>query len=156
MFFSKITGGFYSKEIHGINMPEDVVEINEFEHAELMQAQSAGAIISANEDGYPVAVFPPPPTQEELIAIASEAVRRALQSAIDTKARELGFSSGDSVIQYAGWPNSYQDMAIAFGNWEVSVWLEAGAYRAQVLAGEAPMLTPEEAVAMMPELLMPS
>lgn len=84
-----------------------------------------------------------------------ESVRNALQAAIDTKAKELGFSGGDSLIQYVGFENVFQPMAQVFATWEVSVWVEAGIYRDQVIAGTAPMITPEAAVAMMPELVMP-
>lgn len=95
------------------------------------------------------------PTEEELIAIASEAVRQALQVAIDAKARELGFSGGNALMLYVGFTNAFQATAQVFATWEVSVWVEAGEYKDQVIAGTAPMLSPEEAVAMMPELVMP-
>lgn len=95
--------------------------------------------------------LPEPPTNEEQF----EAVRNALQIAIDTKARELGFSGGNALMLYVGFENSFQSVAQVFAAWEVSVWVEAGAYKAQVIAGTAPMLTPEEAVAQMPELVMP-
>lgn len=80
-----------------------------------------------------------------------ELVRQALQASIDAKAYELGqFSSGDALIQYAGFTNAFQPLAQQFGEWEVSVWVQASAYRDNVVAGTAPMVTPEQAVAMMP------
>lgn len=89
------------------------------------------------------------PTPQEQFIAASEAVRLGLQAAIDAKAKTLGFSRGDSLIQYAGFPNKYQNLALTFANWEVSIWDEADDYKALVIAGEKPMLTPAEAVAMM-------
>lgn len=88
----------------------------------------------------------PAPTLEEL----SELVRNALQSAIDVNARLLGFSGGNALMLYAGFSNSFQPLATHFAEWEASVWVEADAYKSEVLAGNKPMLTPLEAVALMP------
>lgn len=60
MFYSKSAGGFYITEIHGSNMPADVVEITVEYHAELINGQSIGKVITANEDGYPILVDPAP------------------------------------------------------------------------------------------------
>lgn len=68
MFASKSTGGFYDPSIH-TTMPSDVVEITSAYHAELLDGQAKGQIISWNDDGYPVLIDPPPPTPEELAAI---------------------------------------------------------------------------------------
>lgn len=84
-----------------------------------------------------------------------EFVRLALQAAIDTKARGLGFSGGNALMLYAAFENAYQSLALPFAQWEATVWLEANAYKAQVLDEAASMVTPEQAVAMMPELELP-
>lgn len=68
MFYSKSTGGFYSHEIHGDNMPDDAVEITEAYHAELLEGQSQGMRIVADDTGYPVLADPLPPTQDEIEA----------------------------------------------------------------------------------------
>ena len=59
MFYSKSTGGFYTREIHGENIPEDVVEITDEQHAALLEGQSQGQIISADEEGNPILIDPP-------------------------------------------------------------------------------------------------
>ena len=79
-----------------------------------------------------------------------ELVRQALQDAIDIKAKALSFSSGNALMLYAGFTNPFQIIAQGFAVWEASVWFEAEQYKAQVIAGNQPMLTPEQAVAMMP------
>lgn len=89
---------------------------------------------------------PPALTQEEQF----EAVRVALQSAIDDKAKSFNFSSGNALMLYAGFTNPFQTLAQQFAVWEASVWFEAETYRQEVIAGTKPMLTPEEAVAIMP------
>ena len=80
----------------------------------------------------------------------AEDVRVALQSAIDTKAKSFNFSSGNALMLYAGFANPFQSLAQQFAVWEASVWFEAETYRQEVIAGTKPMLTPEEAIALMP------
>lgn len=62
MYASKTTRGFYDAAIHGDNMPTDVVEITNEEHAALLEGQSQGKLIDFDEAGRPVLVDPPPPT----------------------------------------------------------------------------------------------
>ena len=83
MFYSKTTGGFYSREIHGENMPADVVEITAEEHAALLEGQSSGKLIDFDEAGRPFLADPPPQvlTAEQLcqrIDTAADAARRAV------------------------------------------------------------------------------
>lgn len=54
MFYSKSTGGFYSAEIHGTNIPSDSVEITNEEYKNLLSGQSEGKVISADLNGYPI------------------------------------------------------------------------------------------------------
>lgn len=67
MFYAKSTGGFYSREIHGDAIPADAVEITDTEHAALLDAQSHGKIIQAENDGKPIAVDPPKPTAADML-----------------------------------------------------------------------------------------
>ena len=91
------------------------------------------------------------PVYQPTLAELSEAVRNALQSAIDVKARSFGFSGGNALMLYAGFLNPFQPLAQVFATWEASVWVEADAYKQEVLLGQKPMLTGDEAVALMPE-----
>lgn len=54
MFYAKSTGGFYDSEIHGNSIPADAVEITKEEHAELLNGQSNGFEIVADENGRPI------------------------------------------------------------------------------------------------------
>ncbi|MHB2058985.1 phage tail protein [Pseudomonas monsensis] len=65
MFYSKSTGGFYDPAVH-TNMPGDVVEITREYWRELLDGESNGKVIVANDDGYPVLADPPGPTPAEL------------------------------------------------------------------------------------------
>lgn len=66
MYYSKSTGGFYLSEIHGENIPADSVEITEEDHAALMQGQTDGMLITADDNGYPVLTERPAPSPAEL------------------------------------------------------------------------------------------
>lgn len=81
MYYAKSTGGFYDTAIHGDNMPADVVEITAEEHAALLAGQSAGQIITGNENGFPFLQAPPPPFLSDIclrIDVAADAARRAV------------------------------------------------------------------------------
>ncbi len=65
MFYSAITKGFYSTEIHGDNIPSDSVEISETEWESLIKSQESGKIIVPDENGYPISVTPEPVTLPE-------------------------------------------------------------------------------------------
>lgn len=63
MFYSKTTNGFYLKAEDG---PDDVVEISDEFHAELLAGQSNGGIIAPDSNGQPVLSDPPPPSTASL------------------------------------------------------------------------------------------
>ena len=68
MFYSKTTGGFYSTEIHGNNIPADAVEITSEQHQALLEGQSQGKLIQADKNGYPFLADQPLPTPEQILA----------------------------------------------------------------------------------------
>ena len=45
MLFSKETNSFYLKEVHGDNIPSDVIEITNAKHVQLLNAINSGCII---------------------------------------------------------------------------------------------------------------
>lgn len=108
-------------------------------------------------DGVAVRIQPKPLTKAQQADIdaqamfdAVEAVKHALQSRIDNVAKGLGFSGGNALMLYAGFPNAFRPLAHAFGMWEAGIWAAANQYSAQVKSGDAPMLTPEQAVERVP------
>lgn len=75
MFYSKQTGGFYSREIHGDNIPSDAVEVSAEDYLFLIEGQSSGKIILPDENGFPQLVDKPVPTltyQEKLLRLNTE------------------------------------------------------------------------------------
>lgn len=80
MFYSKSTGGFYTAEIHGDNMPDDVVKITVEEHVALLEGQSQGKFIDFDEAGRPFLADPPTITVEQLQVQANIEARTYLSS----------------------------------------------------------------------------
>lgn len=76
MFYSKSTGGFYDAVIHGENIPADAVEITDEYHSILLEAQSSGRQITADENGHPIAINPPKPTISPQSLLAGVANKR--------------------------------------------------------------------------------
>jgi hypothetical protein len=95
-------------------------------------------------------------TPEQVLADAVKAVRDALQAAILARYQLVQAAIGADFRNpaefkiFAGFANAFQVPAQEFGAWEAEVWHQANQYKAQVIAGTEPMLTPAEAVAMMP------
>ena len=80
MFYSKQTCGFYDTAIHGDNMPDDAVEISAEQHAALLQGQSEGKVIAADENGYPILQDPPTPTTDQMANTARAERDRLIES----------------------------------------------------------------------------
>jgi len=97
-------------------IPESAVEVSASRYAELRAAISAGKILQAQEDGTPVVVDPPPPTLDEIAAIATAKRDALLQQsdALVLRAMESGSPVPSALIQYRtdlrdlptqpGWP----------------------------------------------------
>lgn len=98
MFYSSSTNGFYAHPIHGINMPDDVVEIDDATHAALLQGQAEGKIISADGNGYPVLIDAPPASVSDIAAGRIAALSADCESAI----------IGGFVSDALGTPHTYQ------------------------------------------------
>ena len=151
------------------DLPTDLIDVSEDTYDAVLHARAEGLAYKIADDGAAVSIAPSSihgwdaktgqwvlnkDKQAELVAQAEkqavEAVKHALQSHIDAVAIGLGFSGGNAVMLYAGFANAFQPLAQAFGAWEAGVWAAANQYMAQVKAGEAPMLTPEQAVERVP------
>lgn len=75
MLYSARTGGFYTAQIHLSSIPPDAVEITDEEHRALLDGQSAGKLIVADDTGHPVLRDPPKPALEVRQAAAWEAIK---------------------------------------------------------------------------------
>lgn len=74
MYYARTTVGFYDTVIHGNNIPADAVEISPEEHKALMQGQSEGKRIGADEEGRPILIVPPPLTLAETVTAKKAAL----------------------------------------------------------------------------------
>ncbi|MFP4891214.1 tail fiber assembly protein [Paraburkholderia sp. EG304] len=84
----RIVIGFYDSDIHGENVPADAVEIADETWATLLDGQSAGKRMSVDENGGPVLLDYPPPTDEQ-IAVINGAERSARLSVASSVAGAL-------------------------------------------------------------------
>ena len=67
MFYSKLTGGFYSTEIHGSAMPKDCVEITDEKYHNLLESQGSGKILTTDTKGFPIAIDKPPFSKKDSV-----------------------------------------------------------------------------------------
>jgi hypothetical protein len=156
MFYSASTNGFYTPEVHGGNVPGDVVEITEQAHAELLAGQSAGKVIVPNSDGNPVLAEPPPPppiSVDERIGKLSAAVQRHL----DVKAQSFGYDSIAAAVGYADEPAvaRFQNEGRALRAWRSLVWAACYDLLERYRAGEADEPTAAELIATLPDFDLP-
>ena len=96
MYYSKSTGGFYDRAIHGDNIPADAVEITQQQHAALMQGQFEGKVIAADENGYPALQDPPQPTADQMAETARAERDRLIEAVrwrIERHSDELALGS---------------------------------------------------------------
>lgn len=104
MFYSKSTGGFYSRKIHGDKIPADAVEITPEQHAVLLQGQSEGKLIVADENSHPILVDPPATPTAELLERAKgelRAVRRDMLDAVTGIGFRANVSGNTALAQEA-------------------------------------------------------
>ena len=153
MFYSKSTSGFYSREIHGDNIPADAVEITVEEHQALIEGQSQGKRIVADENGRPVLQDPPPPTIEQIIVQYDAAVQKRL----DDFAKTRNYTNIMSAATYA---TSTVPKFKAEGQYCVeardATWAKCYEVLAAAEAGSRPMPTLDELLAELPVLTWPN
>lgn len=82
----------------------------------------------------------------------------AIQAELDRQAQAKGYDSILSACSYAAQASNapFQAEGTAFLEWRSDVWSQAYAFLAKVQAGTEALPTPEQAVAQMPALVLPS
>jgi hypothetical protein len=93
------------------------------------------------------------PSQEELIAKNITAIQKEL----DRQSSIRGYDNIISACSYAAQPEGapFQAEGVAFQAWRSAVWAQAYAYLDQVNQGQSTLPSPQEAVEMMPVLVLP-
>lgn len=96
--------------------------------------------------------LPEPTLQDKLAALDIE-----LDKYLDAKAAELTFSGGRiNLAVRAGYPNPWQQLAIAFGTWMDQCNQIAWQLAQDTIAGNREIPTVEEAIAAFPVFVAPS
>lgn len=151
MYYSKSTGGFYDTAIHGTSIPVDAIEITAEQHAALLEAQSTGQQIGADENGYPVAIDPPAPTYEQIVV----GLTAAIQAHLDATAKQYGYDNIKSAVTYADEPAvpKFQQEGLALRAWRSLVWEAAYAELALHQEGD-PIPTGEQLIEKLPAFIL--
>lgn len=156
MFYSAQTRGFYSTETHGANIPADAIEITTEQYVGLLADQSAGATIQLDQDGFPVAVFPPPPTREQIEAAIIADLSGYVQRHLDDTAKKRNYDGILSLCTYATSANpAFAAEGQAGVIWRDACWAKFYDVIAAVKADTRPTPTPEELVAELPVFVWP-
>ena len=150
VLYSPTAGGFYTREIHGDNIPDDAVEITETEHAALLEGQSQGKLIAADANGRPILQDPPPPTAEQIMARLEARVQRWL----DDQAQALGYDDIKSAVTYADEPSApkFQQEGQAMRQLRSMAWARCYEILNAVQAGQRSIPTEDELIAEMEAL----
>lgn len=155
MYFSAATRGFYDTVIHGDNIPVDSVEITADHHAELLAAQSQGANIQPDGNGYPEAVFPPP-TREQIEAAIIADLSGCVQRHLDDTAKQRNYDGILSLCTYATSTNAQFAAEGQTGvTWRDAVWAKCYQVLADCLAGTRNTPTEAELIAELPVMVWP-
>lgn len=150
MFYSPSTNGFYTSEIHGDNIPADAVEITVKEHQAILEGQSQGKLIVADENGRPILQDPPPPTAEQIMS----SLKAPVQLWLDDEARALGYDDIKTAITYADEPavTKFQQEGQALRRLRSLAWARYYEIMDQVKAGHRAIPTEDELIAEMEAL----
>lgn len=134
--FSKTTGGFYAPEIHGDQIPADAVDITNEQYDALLAAQASGKRIEGDASGAPVAVDPPAPTSEQIIA----ALSAQIQNRLDVFAQTRNY---DGILSACTYVTSaipkFSSEAAACVALRDQTWTAAYAILAEVTSGQRPV-----------------
>jgi hypothetical protein len=152
MFYAKSTHSFYDAAIHGDSIPADAVEITAEKHASLLDAQSRGRLIAADEFGYPEAIDPPGPTYEQIVV----GLTADIQAHLDATARQFNYDDMKTAVTYADEPAvpKFQLEGQALRAWRSRVWEAAHAELASYQDGEA-VPTAEQLISRLPAYVSP-
>lgn len=107
-FYSALTCGFYSSEIHGSDMPQDAVSITDEAWLKLCDGLAEGKVITTATNGQPKLARPPAPTKNEQIAQAEDE-KNVLRANADyviqplQDADELGIATNDEKTLLNQW-----------------------------------------------------
>lgn len=77
MLYSKATGGFYDRSVHGESVPDDVVEVVLHDYIALFEGQANGKQIIADDNGYPVLSDIPPVSESDRREFTKEQIDTA-------------------------------------------------------------------------------
>lgn len=108
MYYSPAHNGFYSPEIHA-DMPEDCVEISDSEYYALLDGQSAGKLITA-QDGKPALIDAPPPTAAEIKDVRIAELQKMLADTDFVATTDYDQPAEDTLAKRAAWRTEIREL----------------------------------------------
>lgn len=132
-------------------IPNDAVEILNEEYAALMQGQSEGKTIGADEGGFPVLLVPP------VLLPSENDFKIAVQGVLDAKAQERNYDGILSLCSYASSSNPiFAAEAAAGAAWRDAAWAHCYQALTDVLNNLRQPPTVAELVAELPAMAWPA
>ncbi len=90
------------------------------------------------------------PSPEEIIKEQQTAFNNAIQTHLDTKAKEFRYDNMMSARSYAGYTNPFQAEAKKLAIWASNCWVKAGEIESAVQGGDRDMPSIDEVLAELP------
>lgn len=116
-------------------IPPAAVEISDALYRELLDGEQAGQVIAVGQNGHPVLVDRPAPTE----AAVEAAVTATLQGRIDDVAKAWGYDNIHTAVGYIDDPYPpFAAEALVLRQYRSDVWQWAIAKRAAIAAGDTP------------------
>jgi hypothetical protein len=103
-----------------------------------------------------VSILNPPLTAEETVAQIEAEIDLYIDKVAKAKGYEtISMSPTAACVSYAGYPNIYQQEAIAFGTWKANIWPTVHEIYADVQNGLRPIPTAEEVISELDIMVWP-
>lgn len=138
MLYSPTTGGFYTPEIHGDNIPVDAIKLTDPEYRALLDGQAQGKPIKANANGRPYNEEPPPRTLDQAKAdkLAALAAKRfVVETGGVTVAGTVVKTDRESQATLTGaWVRAQRNPAVSIQWKGAAGWVTVGAAEIEAMA----------------------
>lgn len=125
ILYSAEKNGFFDKQIHGENVPEDTVEITKNEYQKMLRGQADGFSIKPDQDGKPQ-LFKKEKTDEQRI----RQIKNEIGYFIDRQAQQTGPFGFDNIISAVSYADDTEDTVnqpygAALKAWRRECWNKA-------------------------------
>jgi len=107
----------YDLDIHGDTIPPEAIAVTDLQWEDMINNQGKRQRDLTKLNSVVIIPYTPP-----LKPLTQKDYEVAIQDKLDRAAKDMGYDNILSACSYAGYPNSFQSEAIAFGQWRSAVW----------------------------------